>query len=156
MRLALRSTDSAKDLPCRSSPLSHQINTPAAASSIRLSKTNLVAVICRSPSESPRWGSIELYGKYLVGAAGLGALLPVEPVAQDGGMTVDLLAHSHDVAEGPMRDGHSPRREGERIHLVEIGAVRDVLLREPQLGYRDERRELLGPFDGDVLDRRLG
>ena len=55
-----------------------------------------------------------------------------------------------------MLGGHSPRREGERIHLVEIGAVRDVLLREPQLGYRDEWRELLGPFDGDVLDRRLG
>ena len=77
-----------------------QINTLAAASSIRLSKTNLVAVICRNLSDSPPgWGSIELCGKYLVGAAGLGALLPVEPVAQDGGMTVDLLAHSHDVAE---------------------------------------------------------
>jgi hypothetical protein len=29
-------------------------------------------------------------------------------------------------------------------------------LREPELGYRDERRELLGPFDGDVLHRHPG
>ena len=35
----LTRSDSAKDLPCRSSTLSRQIKTPAAASSIRLSKT---------------------------------------------------------------------------------------------------------------------
>src|SRR5262245_48179863 len=44
---------------------------------------------------SPQW-------QYLVGAARFGALLPVELVAPDRGMTVDLLARPHDVAERPV------------------------------------------------------
>src|SRR5271166_1313037 len=45
MRLAVRSADSAKDWPRRSSTVSRQISTPAEASSIRLSKPKASSVI---------------------------------------------------------------------------------------------------------------
>ena len=47
---------------------------------------------------------------------------------------------------------YPPRCEGECIHLLEVVVAGDVLLRDPKLGHRDERRQRLGPLDGDVLD----
>ena len=68
-------------------------------------------------------------------------------------MAVDLLARPHNVAERPMLGGHPPRREGKRVHLLEVVGAGDVLPRDAGLGHRDERRQLLRPLDGDVLDR---
>jgi hypothetical protein len=76
---------------------------------------------------------------------------------QDGGMTIDFLPHPHDVAERCMFGRHSPRCEGERVPLLQVV----VTGRCPVAGAGawlpcDERRELLGPFDGDVLHRHPG
>ena len=47
--------------------------------------------------------------QYLVGGIGLHAVLLVELMEQDGGMTIDFLPHPHDVAERCMFGRHSPR-----------------------------------------------
>ena len=91
--------------------------------------------------------------EHFVGAAGFCARLLVELVARDGGLSVDLLAGPHDVAQGRVLGGDPPGCEGQCVHLLQIVLTGDVLLRQPQPGHRDERRELLGPLHGGVLHR---
>jgi len=67
-------------------------------------------------------------------------------------MAVDLLSCPHDVAKRCMFGCYPPRCEGECVHLLEVVVAGDVLLRDPKLGHRDERRQRLRPLDGDVLD----